>query len=58
MAELVKQMQRFREAAISANSIGIMQFINPTKLDIESFIILIMFVKFAIISVTISIYST
>ena len=51
-------MSHFRVAAISASNIGTSEFTNPTKFEIDSFIIFIMFEKFAIINVTIKIYST
>ena len=51
-------MQYFREAEISASSIGIKELANPTKLDIVSFIKAIIFAKFVIIIVTNKIYST
>ena len=54
----MKQMIYSREADISARTIGTIEFINPTKFDIDSFIIFIIFEKLDIINVTIRIYST
>ena len=54
----MRQMLYFREADINARTIGTKQFTNPTKFDIDSFIMFIMFEKLAIINVTIRIYST
>ena len=58
MDVLMKLKLCFREADIKASNIGTKQLINPTKLDIDSFIILIMSEKLAIIKVTIKMYST
>lgn len=51
-------MLYFREADINANSIGTSDVANPTKLEIDSLIRVIILEKFAIINVTIIMYST
>ena len=57
MVESKLLKQHFREADIKASDIGTKQFINPTKLEIVSFIIFTISEKLTITIVTISIYS-
>ena len=56
MVESKLLKQHFREADIKASNIGTKQFINPTKLEIVSFIIFTISEKLTITIVTISIY--